>query len=216
MVCSLPECPARAVQRGYRRVMLVWVALGLVLAVFLTVYATWTAARLDRLHARLDAAATGLDQQLKSRAMAAAQFCGAAAVPLTTVGELAVAAMVAAEARGLGPDREGLENRLTRAIRLAADVPALGAAAAGRQGGRALRTTAEATPEAIVLADAMTRAGFARRFYNDAVRDVIVVRNRRVVRSLHLAGRAKQPHYFEIDDAPLSIANAADVAAPYD
>jgi hypothetical protein len=43
----------------------------------------------------------------------------------------------------------------------------------------------------------------ARRFYNDTVRDALVVRDKRVVRWLGLAGHAPHPAYFEMDDEEL-------------
>jgi hypothetical protein len=38
----------------------------------------------------------------------------------------------------------------------------------------------------------------ARRVYNDAVRDTLALRSRRMVRWLRLAGTAALPQYFEI------------------
>jgi len=139
-------------------------------------YLTWTAGRLDRLHARVDAAAAALDAQLVRRSAVAAALAVAAGSP-------AVAA-AAAEARstdGVGHDREAAENALIRVVREAAlaDVhPALGAE----------------------LATAVTKVAFARRFYNDAVRDTLTVRRRVIPRMLRLAGSAARPTYFEIDD----------------
>ena len=51
------------------------------------------------------------------------------------------------------------------------------------------------------LADVMTRAVFARRFHNDAVRDALEVRSRRIVRWFHLAGTARLPSFVEMDEA---------------
>jgi hypothetical protein len=51
--------------------------------------------------------------------------------------------------------------------------------------------------------DDALRASIARRFYNDTVRDALVVRDRRVVRWLALAGHAPHPAYFEMDDEEL-------------
>jgi hypothetical protein len=51
--------------------------------------------------------------------------------------------------------------------------------------------------------DEALRATFARRFHNDAVRDALVVRDRRLVRWLRLAGSAPHPAYFEMDDEEL-------------
>jgi 8-oxo-dGTP pyrophosphatase MutT (NUDIX family) len=48
------------------------------------------------------------------------------------------------------------------------------------------------------LADAETRVLLARRFHNDAVRDILALRERRLVRLFRLAGTAALPSYFEI------------------
>ncbi len=42
----------------------------------------------------------------------------------------------------------------------------------------------------------------ARRVHNDAVRDTLMLRRRRVARWLGLAGRAPRPRYFEIAEPP--------------
>jgi 8-oxo-dGTP pyrophosphatase MutT (NUDIX family) len=57
-------------------------------------------------------------------------------------------------------------------------------------------------PAALVaeLADAEARVLLARRFHNDAVRDTLALRERPVVRWLHLGGRAPLPTYFEITE----------------
>jgi hypothetical protein len=49
-----------------------------------------------------------------------------------------------------------------------------------------------------------TRTSFARRFHNDTVRDALVVRRRRVVRLFRLAGSARMPSFFEMDDTVLA------------
>ena len=41
----------------------------------------------------------------------------------------------------------------------------------------------------------------ARQFHNDAVRDLLALRRRRLVRLLHLYGRARPPSYIEFDAA---------------
>jgi hypothetical protein len=43
----------------------------------------------------------------------------------------------------------------------------------------------------------------ARRVYNDAVRDTLALRSRRMVRWLRLAGTAAAPRYFEIAEPAL-------------
>ena len=50
------------------------------------------------------------------------------------------------------------------------------------------------------LTDAEQGVVLARRVYNDAVRDTLALRSRRLVRLLRLAGTAPPPAYFEIAD----------------
>lgn len=156
------------------------VALLVVLVVLLGVYVSWTAGRLDRLHARVDAAWAALDAQLVRRASAAR-----ALVPLLPpdVGvRLDRAAHEALEAGEQG--REALENDLSWALKVA--VPALPADA-----------------DLGELASAVTRVGLARSFHNAAVKDTRALRLRRMPRALRLAGHRQLPQFFEIDDAGL-------------
>ena len=177
--------------------MVTVVVLGAVV-LLLVVYAFWTAKRLDRLHARLDAAAAALDAQLHARAEAAARFAADGQLDSReTADGLAAAAAVAAASSGLGHDREATENTLSRALTAAGDEIA-------------------AKPGGFPLADAVTRASFARRFHNDAVRDVLVVRRRRIVRYLRLAGRAPLPAYFEVVEPVALISRVSASAPPYD
>ena len=142
------------------------------------VYVSWTAGRLDRLHARVDAAWAALDAALVRRAAAARAV--AAALPS---GPQAAALERAARATlDSGPEgREALENDLSRALRSALPVLPAGA-------------------DLTELEHASTRVGLARAFHNAAVRDTHVVRLRRIPRALHLAGHRELPQYFEIDD----------------
>jgi hypothetical protein len=152
-----------------------------VLAVLHVAYATWTARRLDRLHARVDAASAALDAQLRSRAqlaLAASQRSREKAGR-----DLGDAARAALAVEGLGHQREAAESALSRALQAAA---------------RDDRGLADAA-----LVDVTTRTTFARRFRNDAVRDTLVVRERRIVRWFHLAGSARLPTFFEMDDTAL-------------
>lgn len=169
-----------------------------VLAVLLAFYATWTARRLDRLHARVDAAAAALAEQLRVRAAAAAKLAESAELPRPAVTELTRAAAAAADATGLDHTREVVENALSRALQDAS---------------ASLSPTA---PQTAGLIDVVTRVSFARSFHNDAVRDALTVRRRWVVRLLHLAGHAPRPEYFEMDDTPLAITGVAAASAPYD
>jgi hypothetical protein len=154
------------------------IAVGVVLFVLAVLYVSWTAGRLDRLHARVDAAWAALDAALVRRAAAARAV--AAALP----DRPAAAALEHAARRTLdsGPEgREALENDLSRALRAALPVLPPGA-------------------DLTELEQASTRVGLARAFHNAAVRDTRVGRQRRIPRALHLAGHRELPQYFEIDD----------------
>ena len=150
------------------------------LAVLHVLYSLWTAKRLDRLHARVDAATAALDGQLRQRASAALEFAQTARG--SWAADLADAARTALQVSGLGHDREAAESALSRAL----------VAANGDAG--------LVDPN---LVDSVTRTGFARRFRNDAVRDALTVRRRRIVRWFHLAGTAPLPSFFEMDEAAL-------------
>jgi hypothetical protein len=150
--------------------------------ILLAAYATWTAGRLDRLHARVDAAWAALDAQLVRRAAAAR-----ALVPQVADGEQAAAldhaAQLALDAGAGG--REAIENDLSRTLRTV--VPLLPPAA-----------------ELAELQSAASRVALARSFHNAAVKDTRTVRWRRMPRLLRLAGRRAMPTYFEIDDTALA------------
>ncbi len=164
--------------------------------VLLALYVTWTAGRLDRLHARVDAAWAALDAQLVRRA-AAARALAAVVQPGPEADALAAAATRALEA---GPvAREAVENDLARALRAAlpcvraADLPA---------GLHAELTTAA------------TRVALARSFHNVAVADARLVRHRRLVRALHLAGHRVLPAHFDIDTDPGDLALVGQQGGP--
>lgn len=150
--------------------------------VLLAAYVTWTAGRLDRLHARVDAAWAALDAQLVRRAAAAR-----ALVPRVPDGPTSAALAAAAHvALGAGEDgRETVENDLSRALRNA--VPLLPGDAPLQE-----------------LQAAASRVALARSFHNAAVNDTRTVRQRPVPRALRLAGRRRMPSYFEIDDTALA------------
>ncbi len=130
--------------------------------------------RLDRLHVRTDAAHAALLAALERRAVVAR------AVALHVDDEALRATAVRTERVPAG-EREAAENDLGR--RLAA-------------------LEREELPVGLVteLVDAEQRVMLARRVHNDAVRDTLALRSRRLVRWLRLAGTAPAPSYFEIAD----------------
>ncbi|MGH8891716.1 MAG: hypothetical protein ACRDWY_00160 [Actinomycetes bacterium] len=167
-----------------------------VLALLLVVawYLTFSATRLDRLHARLEGARSALDAQLVRRASVALQIAAAGRLDPATGLLLADAAHEAREADGSDqPSREMAESDLTRAL----------AAAFAEQG-----TVADLEADPVgremlrELSAACLRVQLARRFLNDVVRAARVVRRKRVVRYLRLAGHAEWPQTFEMSDTP--------------
>jgi hypothetical protein len=54
---------------------------------------------------------------------------------------------------------------------------------------------------AVDLEVVLVKVALARHFYNDAVRDLLNLRGRRLPRLLRLYGRAKAPSYFEFDSS---------------
>ena len=171
--------------------MITWavvITLGL-LVVLLLMVALWafqTANRLDRLHVRYDLSWQALDGVLARRSVVAR------AVAVDGYGGAPegkrLAALAAAAERAPRTTREAAENELSAALALVdpASLP--------------LALVAE-------LADAEARVLLARRFHNDAVRDTLALRERPMVRILHLGGTATLPTYFE-------IAERAEVAPP--
>lgn len=142
-------------------------------------YTSWTAGRLDRLHARVDAAWAALDAALVRRAAAAK----AVAVRLPPTAVAARLDETAAAALTGGPvGREGVENDVTAALR---------AARAGPGGSWE------------DVDDATVRVQLSRSFHNTTVANARAQRRRWFVRYLHLAGHRVMPRPFDIDDGDL-------------
>jgi hypothetical protein len=175
---------------------LIWIAVALV-AVGL--YLSWTAGRLDRLHARIDAARAALDAQLLRRASVAQE--------LATAGVLDPAASIvlyeaAHAARQAEPEqREVAESELSQALRAVfPDAEAVAEVSVAPVGGAAIGE----------MTQAARRVPLARRFHNDAVRAARAVREHRVVRWFRLAGHAPFPLAFEMDDeSPAALVERA-------
>jgi hypothetical protein len=171
-------------------------------------YLTFSATRLDRLHARVEGARSALDAQLVRRASVTLQLAASGRLDPATSLLLADAAHEAREAdiEGAAPDggaadgsaadgltREQAESDLTSVLRAAfADPEQVEDLRADPVGRDLMRE----------LAAAGLRVQLARRFHNDVVRSARVVRRKRVVRYLRLAGHAPWPQTFEISDTP--------------
>jgi len=153
--------------------------------VLVSMYITWLAGRIDRLHARVASAQSALDAQLVRRAAIAAQLAEARE---EQIGARAAAVRSAAKAAlHADPDqREAAENDLTRALdRLPLDAD---------------------DPMVIEMAVASRRLGVARQVHNDAVRDTLGLRRRRLPRAFRLGHRHPLPTYFDI--AEFTVATA--------
>ncbi len=154
-----------------------------VLVLLVLASALRTANRLDRLHVRTDAAWAGLEGALSRRAM--------------------VTRAIAASADGVVDG--ATQRRLRSAADRAENAPDGEQEAAENELGRLLATLQRDRLEPALVAellDAEARVVIARRVHNDAVRDTLTLRRRRVVRWLGLAGRAPRPRYFEIAEPP--------------
>jgi hypothetical protein len=170
-----------------------WLVAAVVLAVLLTMWVTFTLTRLDRLHARLDAAQATMDAQFVRRAAALLHVADTAdsGVPdemRTAYHGIAKRALSTPEADA---ERRDAENAVGRAVAELAALP------------QPLRADAAAE-----LQEAAARVLIARRFYNDAVRDTRALRARRMPRLFRLAGRREMPQFFDIDDTLPSPAAA--------
>lgn len=171
-----------------------WLVVAVLLAVLLTMWITFTLTRLDRLHARVDAAQAALDAQLVRRAaallhVAESQDSDVPPVERARIDTVAQQALNSGEADAV---REVVENAVGRAVADLAARPNL------------LRPDAEAE-----LREAAARVLIARRFYNDAVRDTRALRARRMPRLFRMAGRRDMPQFFDIDDTPPAAAQIA-------
>jgi hypothetical protein len=154
-------------------------------AVLLTLWVTFTLTRLDRLHARVDAAQAAMDAQLVRRAAALQHVAESpdSGVPDDRRSEYDAVAQKALGTADVGAARQHAENAVGRAV---AELAAIG---------QPLRPDAAAE-----LHEAAARVLIARRFYNDAVRDTRALRARRLPRALHMAGHRALPPFFDIDD----------------
>jgi len=153
------------------------------------VYISWRAGRLDRLHARLEAARFALDAALVRRSSVALELASSGLLdPATSV----LLAGAAHDARSPQDGREMPESDLTRALRAVFSQPDFRALLAGREGAEEMLAELESASHQVFL---------ARKFYNDAVAATLIARQRWLAIMLRLAGSANKPEFFEIDDS---------------
>lgn len=183
-----------------------WLPLVLALLLVLGWYLSYSAARLDRLHHKVESSRAALDAQLVRRCVAAlevAPFLDPASGLL--LADSAAVALEVGESGSPAQDVEEAESDLTRALEAALADPRHVAVLAGDPAAR---------EGLVVLRQACERVGLARRFHNEAVAQAQRVRRKRVVRWARLAGHAAWPVTFEIDDAaPSGLGPGLDAAA---
>jgi hypothetical protein len=197
-------------------------------ALFIGVYVSWRAGRIDRLHARVEMARAALDVTLLRRSSVALELAtsglldpatslllagavhGTRAGPGGMGGRGGLGGKVSPQEQGgSGGDRppEGVprprdlaESDLTRALRAAFSQPGFRASLSGKEGADELLAEVEAAAHQVFL---------ARKFYNDVVAATRDARRRPLARILRLSGRAQAPEFFEMDDSLVAEASGA-------
>jgi hypothetical protein len=160
-----------------------WLLVTAGVLVLLLLWIAWTLTRLRRLEGRVARAWTVLDARLRQRAALAADLASehSAALGEDRTARLKTAAHDAHEVPA--GDRELAENALGREL-------------------RALQADALGVPATLLagLAEVEDRIALARRFYNDAVRDTHLLRERRLPRLLRLHADQPLPRFFDVED----------------
>jgi len=158
-------------------------------ALFVGVYVSWRAGRIDRLHARVDMARVALDVALLRRSSVAQELATSGLLDPAT--SLLLAEAVHGTRGGERP-RDLAESDLTRALRAAFSQPDFRASLSGKEGADELLAEVEEAAHQVYL---------ARKFYNDVVAVTRDARRRPLARVLRLSGRAQIPVFFEMDDS---------------
>lgn len=186
---------------------LFYVVVAILVVVIMSVYVSWRAGRLDRLHHRADGARTALDLALVRRSSSAYELASSGLLDPATSLLLADAARRVKEGEGTrgiegtrGADgtrdsvlaRELAESDLTRALRAAFSQPEFRQSIKGSEGAEELVAEVEAAAHQVYL---------ARKFYNDVAARTLDARHKRLARLFRLAGHAPAPAFFEMDDA---------------
>jgi hypothetical protein len=161
----------------------------------------YAASRIDRMHRRVEHAWSSLQLQLARWSSLALDLAYEAIWDPVTSIAVSRAALAALDAAANGEEFSQLSGALRAAI-----------------GGQEEMAAALADPVQrallLELAAAWYRVILARRFLNDAVARTRLLRTRRTVRWLHLAGRTPMPVGCDIDDAaPDGLIDAHNVPA---
>jgi len=166
------------------------IAIVIAVALFIGVYVSWRAGRIDRLHARVDMAQAALDATLVRRSSVALELATSGLLDPAT--GLLLASAVHGTKDITSRPRDLAESDLTRALRAAFSQPDFRASINGKEGADELLAEVEAAAHQVFL---------ARKFYNDVVAATRDARHRPLARVLRLSGRARAPEFFEMDDS---------------
>ena len=178
-------------------------------ALFIGVYVSWRAGRIDRLHARVEMARAALDVTLLRRSSVALELATSGLLDPATSLLLAGAVDGTRQggAGGMGPHgkdhdrpRDLAESDLTRALRAAFSQPGFRSSLSGKEGADELLAEVEEAAHQVFV---------ARKFYNDVVAATREARRRPLARILRLSGRAQAPEFFEMDDSLVAEASGA-------
>jgi hypothetical protein len=193
-------------------------------ALFIGVYVSWRAGRIDRLHARVETARAALDVTLLRRSSVALELATSGLLdPATSL--LLAAAVHGTRAGGSGPAAAGgkassvvppgeqsgdrprdlAESDLTRALQAAFSQPDFRSSMSGKEGADELLAEVEETTHQVFL---------ARKFYNNVVALTRDARRRPLARLLRLSGSAPTPVFFEMDDSLIADKQGATLAPP--
>lgn len=160
---------------------------------FLVLYLRGLAARLDRLHLRVEVSEAVLDARLERRAALACEIALDAGLDPASAVLLLDAATTAQHSERTAAPRAAAESNLSAALRAVFAEADMVEAIAQDPENRVLLSD---------LAEVSQGVALARRFANDAVRAAVAVRRRGLVRALRLAGHAPWPQMRDLDDAP--------------
>ena len=169
-------------------------------ALFIGVYVSWRAGRIDRLHARVEMARAALDVTLLRRSSVALELATSGLLDPATSLLLAAAVYGTRDSASTARPRDLAESDLTRALRAVFSQPGFRTSMTGKEGADELLAEVEAAAHQVFL---------ARKFYNDVVAATRDARRRPLARILRLSGRAQAPEFFEMDDSLVAEASGA-------
>jgi hypothetical protein len=207
-------------------------------ALFIGVYVSWRAGRIDRLHTRVDMARAALDVTLLRRSSVALELATSGLLDPATSLLLAAAVdrtrpgsggpggpggsggMASPQERGdpggSPPRGQHVPPETTRPRDLAeSDLTRALRAAFSQPDFRSSMSGKEGADELLAEVEEATHQVFlARKFYNDVVALTRDARRRPLARLLRLSGSAPAPVFFEMDDSLIADTPSATLAPP--